>query len=363
MYVSGKINTFRKKITKLLTRQIGRSPKHHQIKWDGKNEAITNILVCRPNHRLGNLLLTTPLIQELVTLFPESKVDLFVKGNLSPTIFEMYPNVGKIIQLPRKPFESLSNYFSVWLRLRKSHYDLVINVEKNSSSGKLATMFANSRCKFFGYDQESLQMVYPDYMHMAKHSVYNLRNFLSPIGLAIKQNEIPALNLQLTSKELTEGEKKLKALVGNSKTTICLFTFATGEKCYSKKWWNEFYTRLRTEFPAFNFIEVLPVENVSQLSFCIPSYYSRDIRDLGSFIANTQLFIGADSGIMHLASSVNVPTVGLFSVTDSKKYGPYGPRSIALETGINNTDFFVDAIKEILLINNQPAEKRAVAQV
>ena len=39
------------------------------------------------------------------------------------------------------------------------------------------------------------------------------------------------------------------------------------------------------------FIEVLPVQNVSQLHYAIPSFYSKDVREIGSLIANTDLFI------------------------------------------------------------------------
>jgi ADP-heptose:LPS heptosyltransferase len=41
-------------------------------------------------------------------------------------------------------------------------------------------------------------------------------------------------------------------------------------------------------------------ENVSQIAFKSPTFYSKDIREIGAVIANTEIFIGADSGIMHL---------------------------------------------------------------
>jgi hypothetical protein len=38
-------------------------------------------------------------------------------------------------------------------------------------------------------------------------------------------------------------------------------------------------------------------ENVSQIAFK-PTFYSKDIREIGAVIANTEIFIGADSGII-----------------------------------------------------------------
>jgi ADP-heptose:LPS heptosyltransferase len=40
--------------------------------------------------------------------------------------------------------------------------------------------------------------------------------------------------------------------------------------------------------------------------------YSKDVREIGALMANTEVFIGGDSGIMHLASASKVSTVGLF---------------------------------------------------
>jgi predicted Rossmann-fold nucleotide-binding protein len=57
---------------------------------------------------------------------------------------------------------------------------------------------------------------------------------------------------------------------------------------------------------------VLPVENVSQIGFKAPTFYSKDVREIGALMANTEVFIGGDSGIMHLASASKVSTVGLF---------------------------------------------------
>ena len=63
-----KINVFRRKVTKMLTSSIGKKNKPN--KPFDSNTNIKRILVSRPNHRLGNQLLVTPLLQELETLFP-----------------------------------------------------------------------------------------------------------------------------------------------------------------------------------------------------------------------------------------------------------------------------------------------------
>src|SRR5690606_33263644 len=140
--------------------------------------------------------------------------------------------------------------------------------------------------------------------------------------------------LKLDSAELLAGKKVLNQIIDDTKRTICLFTYATGDKCFSTHWWGNFYTKLKAKYTSYNIIEILPVENVSQIGFQAPTFYSTDIREIGAVIAQADLFIGADSGIMHLASAVKTPTIGLFSVSDIKKYEPYDNSSIAIDTNI-----------------------------
>lgn len=342
-----KINIIRRSATHRITKNIGTSNSNDFAPINNK-EDIKRILICRPNHRLGNQLLMTPLVQEVINTFPDSKIDLFVKGNLAPIIFKNYENIDKIIQLPKKPFENIVQYIVMWLSIRKKQYDIVINVDKGSSSGRLSTKFANSTYRIFDDENEYFNLKYKDYKHLAKHPVYSLRIFLSTIGVVNVEKVIPSLDLKLNSEEIAEGKKILNQLIVNKEQkTICLFTYATGNKCYSELWWMELLEKLKKEFENFNIIEVLPVENVSQIAFKAPTFYSNDIRQMGSLIANTNVFISADSGIMHLASSVQTPTVGLFSVTDLDKYQPYNKNSLALNTNILSTNEIVKIIETI----------------
>ncbi len=139
---------------------------------------------------------------------------------------------------------------------------------------------------------------------MGKYPVYSFRSHLRRLGYVRTEDSVPLMDIRLGSWEVAEGSRILSGLVSTERKTICLFTYATGAKRYDVAWWEEFYGRLKSECPDCNIIEVLPVENVSQISFRAPSFYSKDIREVGALLANVNVFIGADSGMMHLASAV-----------------------------------------------------------
>jgi len=341
------VNIYRRKIMGALTENIGNSHVNATVHVGTKIE-IKKILVVRPNHRLGNLLLTTPLIQELVDTFPDCEIDVLAKGSLAPIVFGNYKNIKNYILLPRKPFNELINYCRVWLKVKNKTYDLVINAVKGSSSGKLLTKISNAKYKVFGEIEGLSENELSDNFHMAKNPIYNLRDYLSMLGLKKNTNTIASLDLRLTANEISKGEHILKEITKNNQKTICIFTYATGDKCYSKLWWKRFYKELKTHYKDYNIVEILPIENVSQIDFEAQTFYSEDIREIGSVIANAELFIGADSGIMHLASSTKTTTVGLFFKSKIEKYKPYHNGSIAINTeSISITDS-INRIGEVL---------------
>lgn len=347
MSIKKKINRIRGILTRSLTRNIGTSTKNSVGYALQSKPDIRRVLICRPNHRLGNLLLTTPLVQEITETFPNAKIDLFIKGGAGSLIFRNYKNINALIQLPKKPFKDLLKYLQGWLHIQRTRYDIVINVVANSSSGRLSTKYANAKFRCFGDIDSSILNKYPDADHMAKFPVYSFREFLTQLGFPKNERAVAPMNLELSVAEIANGKALLTDIVKNDRKTIALFTYATGDKCYSESWWQEFYTKLKAAYPDYNIIEVLPVENISQLAFSIPSFYSKDVREIGSFISNTDLFIGADSGMMHLASASNTPTVGLFKITNAKIYAPYNHNSLAIDTSEKSIDECIGIIRNI----------------
>jgi ADP-heptose:LPS heptosyltransferase len=50
--------------------------------------------------------------------------------------------------------------------------------------------------------------------------------------------------------------------------------------------------------------------------------------ELGALLRDSDLFLGHDTGMMHLATAVGTPTVAVFGPSDPQIYGPYGERAI-----------------------------------
>ena len=66
---------------------------------------------------------------------------------------------------------------------------------------------------------------------------------------------------------------------------------------------------------------------------------------------NSVVFIGADSGMMHLSVSTNTTTLGLFNSTNSSVYGPYGNENQAIDTNSIQISEIIEKIKSLKLSN------------
>lgn len=339
-----KINTFRKRSMNKLTKNVGESFTGKAGPIDA--DKVKKVLIIRPNHRLGNQLLMTPIVLELADTFPNAKIDLFA-GKVAPVLFKNYFCVDRIIRIPRKPFKELIQYFKAWILLRSRKYDFVVNVDRDSSSGRLATNFVRATYKLYGGEVPELKDRYPDYLHIAKNPVYNFRNAMSQLISTDRNKAIPCMDLKLSLQELEHGKQLLSDLLpNNTKPIICLYTFATGAKCYTREWWLTFYEALTKRFPDHTVMEMLPFENVSMIDFKAPALYSTDVREMAAVMANTAVYIGADCGVMHLASAAPIPTFGFFSVTNPLFYEPYNKGSKAfVTTGLENERIFQELDK------------------
>jgi len=61
-----------------------------------------------------------------------------------------------------------------------------------------------------------------------------------------------------------------------------------------------------------------------------PCTFSGEIPGLIALLRRSRLMVGPDTGPVHLAAALGVPTVGLFGPTDPRRNGPYGARQKSL---------------------------------
>jgi ADP-heptose:LPS heptosyltransferase len=315
---------------------------------------IHRILVCHVSHTLGNTLLLTPLLRELERLYPGAEVDVVTRSPVADGIFGAFDGVRHVYRLPRHGVASPFSLLRTLRELRARRYDLAIDPCLRSQSDRIGVLLANAQrtLGFVGpgksgvltHDVESPDSI----VHIGKLPVYLLRRAVGRLD----STPYPRLDICLTDEEREHGSSQLMRLFDDAPSTIPgmrptiigLFANATGAKNLGCDWWQSFAARVATRWPNARIVEFVPAAGDSLLDAAYPTFYSSDLRRLASVMANVDLFVSADCGVMHLACAAGTRTVGLFSVTDPAEWGPYGPGNHVFEIAGRTPEQIADSL-------------------
>lgn len=140
---------------------------------------IHRVLVCRPNHRLGNTLLISPLLAEIEALYPGAEIDLVSAGCAAGNLFTRRFQIRTVYSLPRKIARHLWATIRLLRQVRSDTYDLAIDACNDSQSGRLLLAIVKARFKL-GYpdepsDRKSAWRDFPCPEHLAHRGVFLLR--------------------------------------------------------------------------------------------------------------------------------------------------------------------------------------------
>ncbi len=292
---------------------------------------VFRVLICRVSHSLGNTLLVTPLLQEIEATWPGVEVDLITRSQAASEIFAGYDCVRNIYCLPRHGVRHPLRFLHLLRRMRDTHYDLAIDTDPRSQSGRALLLHSRARYKlgFVGSNKGGALSHAIDPAPAPKHAgqfpVYLLR-----AALRRTASEYPPLDLRLTRPEREQGEQILARLtariagVAKKKGIIGIFANATGPKVLDETWWRDFMPAIEAHFADFIIVEIVPMSGVSMLGNRYPAYYSTSVRRLATVLSELSILICLDCGIMHLARASGTRTATIFTSTDTAEWGPYG---------------------------------------
>lgn len=290
---------------------------------------IFRILVCHYSHTLGNALLLTPLIQELEATYPGATIDIVTRSQIAEAIYGQYFNVDRLYKLPSHSARHPRTLLRQWRAIRRNHYDLVIDPDPQSQTGRLLLLRADATYKL-GFDSPKKSGNVTHAVPVAdaptskgKRPVFLLRAALGkPVDAPY-----PYADLRLSDAERAAGRLALQRVLGaraQGRRVIGIFANATGPKLLRKDWWLPFLEAFEAAAPDWQCVEIVPAFGRSLLDSRYPAYFSNDLRKLASVLASLDAYSSADCGIMHLSCAARTPTYGIFNTTNAEEWGPYG---------------------------------------
>lgn len=292
-----------------------------------------NILIIKLR-ATGDVVLSTPVIENLKKYFPKARIS-FLTEEASADILRWNPFLDELIVLPRKHWER-EGLWSTWRdqvgfyrNLRRKRFDLVIDLFGNPRSALLTWLTrASTRVgyAFRGRRYAYTTVVIPK--QPTSHEVLFHLETLEALEIPIRTNR---LMIGLPHAYKIQANRWLRENITGDRTVIGL---NPGGGWAIKRWPPEYYGQLADslieEYGAAVLIfwgpgEEWIVDEVTRNMKNCPSILPEvTLGELGAYLKCCRLLISNDSGPMHMASALKVPTIGIFGPTDPLAQGPWG---------------------------------------
>jgi len=327
----------RRKSNDLLNNLLSYFTQHKSDTTIINKDTVKSILIIRPNYRIGNLIFLTPLINTLAKELPNATIDIIVGMKIAGDILQELPNVDKVISIPRKLLKQPVSMYNFIKKTRVKRYDVALNIMGASTSSQLVTSLISAKYKASYYNEKSwgrLTHTTP-FTHLYKHIGLESLELVRLFGI-----EPPTKNLKfdikLKTQEIALAKRDLKILleknnIQKEQKTIALFRNARFDKRITDEWWQEWFEALDTKRNNITVIDILSPDIVKKLNPQVLEYSNKNLRLLGAFFHECDLFVSADTGPMHLAVASGAKVLALFNKTHVIAYGALGEENQTID--------------------------------
>jgi len=255
---------------------------------------------------LGDAIMTTPAIENILTIYPDAKITLF-GSNISTTALKYHPNIDQIVV-----DESKKSHLRAWWLFKKAKslpkFEASFSF-RNRLYPKLLQLFLNSKQKF----------IYKRYTKKVKHQALRYNDF---INLSLKQS-LSCENLKL----YIDKHKYNKPTLGINPGA----TYGSAKRWYPDRF-AQVAKELSNRFDIVIFGGPSEVEIAKDIEEILKQNGIKNfqnlagkttVKELISHIAGLDLFITNDSGPMHIAAAYQVKTIALFGPTKDDETSPW----------------------------------------
>jgi heptosyltransferase I len=321
------------------------------------NPQISTLLVVRLG-AMGDIIHALPAVAALRRALPDVTLGWLVEERWSELLCAPgYPRSGA--RSPQRPLvdhvhfvntakwrrsmlspDTWRNVSSSLREFREVHYDAVIDFQGAIRSAFLARWSGASAIYGSAKPREApAQMFYTT--KVAQHAPHVVEQALELVAAVtqISPTSLPRAEFPVDF----EAENKVARLISDPKHFAVL---NPGAGWGAKRWPAERYGLVAKQLAKSGLLSLVnngPGEEdlagaVEAVSDGAARRISCSITELIALTRRASLFIGGDTGPMHMAAALGVPVVAIFGPTNPERNGPFGTQSIVLRSASSVTD-------------------------
>jgi heptosyltransferase-3 len=254
--------------------------------------------------RIGDAVLSTGLLNDMTQKHPGINVTV-AASPLTLPLFEAVPHLNRLIPIKKGSFSR--HWVDLWQQCRKERWDIIIDIR-----GSLVSYFLDTPQRYIWKSTKAMD-----------HRVNQL-------GRLIGVTPPPAPHLWLGTSHLQKAE----SLIPGKQPVLGL---APAANWIGKQWPAASFATLVNTFLINHDAKVAifgapqeramiqPVLEAIPENKRIDLVGSLSLLEIAACLNRCQVFLGNDSGLMHMAAAVGTPSIGLFGPSDDRLYAPYSP--------------------------------------
>jgi len=267
------------------------------------------------SNRLGDAVLSTGLLDHLIRAHPDARITVAC-GPVAEGVFARMPNRERTIVLEKHRLRL--HWLALWTGVVTTRWDLVVDIRGSTIGWMVPTRRRAVMRRRPGHKTEQLA------------AVLGITPPPLPVAWTAPQDRVRAAAL-LPAR---------RPLIGLGPTANWV----------PKAWPAERFAALHRALASRTLAGALPVvfagpgaaeramaaPLLAELPDAIDLVGRLSIPEAAACLARCALFVGNDSGLMHLAASAGARTVGLFGPTPVREYAPAGPHAATAVSATNS---------------------------
>lgn len=292
----------------------------------------------------GDVLMTIPAVKALKEYYPHAHLTWLVEGSVGELLTHQ-GFIDEVIRFPRGSIQSAmkkGNLTSATKqtkcflkKLRGGEYDLILDFHGIIKSALFSKMVKGKKIIGFGKTlaKEKSHLFYHECVECENKRLHKMeRNMLIPRHIGVDMT-IPAVKLESPP----DAESYIDEFFTRERVVSPIFAinpFSSKGSAF-KRWEMERYAELIRRITAENIGKVIilwgpgekgeaqrlkKMAGEEALLSC-----STDVPQLLALLHRVDMYVGGDTGMMHLAALAGTPVLAIFGPTDHKVNGPYGP--------------------------------------
>ena len=299
---------------------------------------IHKILIIRVDG-IGDLLNSTPAIALLRENYPSAEITVLARPLNAPVLLGN-PHIDRVLVFDRKAqHRRLTARLQFYRSLRRERFQLVVAMQ-TAMWPHLVAFLSGARYRLGRYQKRFKSTLTHAWRgRYRKGATHEVDRNLELVRLICRGEGTRKLVFHLHPDEIADAKARLASWnigfaggVCNPETDVGLIGIHPGGSSFDKRWpekqYAELADRLARHYNATILLLRGPEEaeltrNIQQaMQGHSIAYAPTTIRELAALLTCCQLVVCNDSGPMHLAAALDVPTVAIFGPTDHVAWHP-----------------------------------------